>query len=84
MIVYLGSVMEKKSLVAAVRYIPFCTPYSVPADVILGEISINQALIIFLIMLICIIVIINVLGNVYERLVFNQLTVRELIKARRN
>ena len=81
--VYMGTFMEKKSLVAVARYIPFCTPYSVPADVLIGEISISRAMLIILIMLACIVVIINVLGNVYERLVFNQLSVKELIKNRK-
>jgi len=82
LVVYMGAFLEKKEMIGAARYIPFSAPYIVPADIILGNISVSQALIICGIMLVCIVVIIKLLGSIYEKLVFNQLSLKELIKSK--
>jgi ABC-type Na+ efflux pump permease subunit len=80
MVVYCGSFLEQKSLIAITRYIPFCTPYGAAADVLVGNITINQSIIIVLIMIISVVVILYLLSKVYERLVFNKLSLKELIR----
>lgn len=78
--IYMGTAMEKKSLVSVIRYIPFCAPYGVPVDVLLGEISIAQGLIIAVILALSTIAIIYILGKVYESLVFNSLSIKQLLE----
>lgn len=84
MVVYLGTIGERKSLIKVTRYIPFCTPYGSAADVLVGNITIKEALVMVVIMLLCIVAILYTLSKVYERLVFNKLSLKELIVKRRS
>ena len=79
MVVYLGIFMEQKALLGVVKYIPFCIPYSAAADVLVGNITIKESLIIILIMVVCVVAILYILARVYESLVFNKLSLKELI-----
>ena len=49
-------------------------------DILIGNIDIVQALIAIGIMLVSVIILVVILGNVYERLVFNKLSVKELMR----
>lgn len=76
---YMGVFTENSVCMNISKYVPICIPFIAPMDILIGNISVMEALMDIAIMLICTILLIIILGNVYERLVFNKLTLKELI-----
>ena len=60
-------------------YIPFSSVFVAPVNVLFGSMTIAEGLIITVIMIVCVIAMLKVLGTVYERLVFNTLSLKQLI-----
>lgn len=79
MIPYFGAFMQNEVCMNITKYVPICIPFTVPMDILIGNIDITQALIAIGIMLVSVVIVIVILGNVYERLVFNKMTIKELI-----
>lgn len=80
---YVGTFMQNETCINISKYVPICIPFTVPMDILIGNIDIAQALIAIGIMLVSVIIVIAILGNVYERLVFNKLTIKELMGKKR-
>lgn len=66
MVSYLGSLMEKKALLRIGRYVPFCSPFMLPADIMVGNMKMVEILISTAILLISTVIIIISTGKVYE------------------
>ena len=77
---YVGTFMQNQVCINISKYVPICIPFTVPMDILIGNIDIAQALIAIGIMLVSVIILVVILGNVYERLAFNKLSVKELMR----
>ena len=77
---YVGTFMQNQVCINISKYVQICIPFTVPMDILIGNIDIAQALIAIGIMLVSVIILVVILGNVYERLVFNKLSVKELMR----
>ena len=80
---YVGTFMQNQVCINISKYVPICIPFTVPMDILIGNIDIMQAFIAIGIMLVSVIIVVVILENVYERLVFNKLTIKELIGRRK-
>ena len=66
MVSYMGTLMEKKAIISVGRYIPVCSPFMLPADILVGNMKIYESLIALGILLATTILVIVGTGKVYE------------------
>lgn len=84
---YFAPIMESKGLQAAVRYIPFTSPFSVPVDLITGTIGPAAGIITLILLLIFTLFTIILSGRIYKGLVlytgqkFNLKVIGNILKA---
>lgn len=69
LVCYLGSLMEKESLLVVTRNIPFTIPFCVPVDLLTGAIGIGQGILSLFILLVFSALIIMLSGRIYKGLV---------------
>lgn len=69
LICYFGTLLEKESLLAVVRNIPFTIPFCVPVDLLTGAIGIGQGIVSTVILLVFSFLIIMLSGRIYKGLV---------------
>ena len=66
MVSYMGTLLEKKAIISVGRYVPICSPFMLPADILVGNMKIYESLISLGILLISTVVMIVATGKVYE------------------
>lgn len=66
MVSYMGSLLEKKALLRIGRYVPFCSPFMLPADIMVGNMKMIEVLISTAILIVSTIIVIIATGKVYE------------------
>ncbi len=66
MVSYMGTLLEKKEVIAVGRYVPICSPFMLPADILVGNMSTVESLISFGILILSTIIVIIATGKVYE------------------
>ena len=66
MVSYMGTLLEKKAIISVGRYIPICSPFMLPADILVGNMKIYESLISLGILLVSTILVILATGRVYE------------------
>ncbi len=68
-VTYFASLAESATVMTVCRYIPFTSPFSVPAEVLTGAISIWEALISFAILIVFSILVVIVSGKIYAGMI---------------
>lgn len=66
---YTTAPSSNETLLTALRYIPFTAPFSVPADLVIGSVSLGQGLISIAILIVFSILVIRLAGKIYKGLV---------------
>ncbi len=67
---YFGILLEKNELIEYGKYIPFCSPFILPGNIIFGDDSAWQNILATLILIISTIILMIITGKVYEMRVF--------------
>lgn len=68
-IAYFGSLMENNTLIALSKYLPLCSPFSLPANIVIGALSTAETAVSMGILAATTIVVIIITGRVYKALV---------------
>ncbi len=87
LVCYMGTLMEKESLLAVARNIPFTIPFCVPADLLTGAIGIGQGILSTVILLVFSVLVIMLSGRIYKGLVLyngEKVTMKNVIGILRN
>ncbi|MBR6642583.1 MAG: ABC transporter permease [Lachnospiraceae bacterium] len=82
LVCYMGTLMEKESLLAVARNIPFTIPFCVPADLLTGAIGIGQGILSTVILLVFSLLVIMLSGRIYKGLVLytgEKVTMKNLV-----
>lgn len=66
---YMGSLMENKTLIAISNYVPICSPFSLPANIVIGSMGAGEIAISLGILIVSTFVIIVATARVYSALV---------------
>lgn len=69
---YFSTLSENEVLTSIFRYIPVTSPFMIPADVMIGNISIGESILSLIIMSITLLILILITGNVYKGKIFNR------------
>jgi len=69
LVCYMGTLLEKESLLAVARNIPFTIPFCVPADLLTGAIGIGQGILSTVILVVFSVLVIMLSGRIYKGLV---------------
>ena len=72
--------MDNDICIMLMKYVPICIPFIMPFNVLIGIASITEGIMSCFIMILFIVILIVLLINVYEKLVFNTLTIKQLMK----
>lgn len=63
---YMGNLLEKKAIISIGRYVPVCSPFMLPADILVGNTKIYESFISLAILLLSTVIMIVATGKVYE------------------
>lgn len=69
LIAYMSAMFDKKALKIASDYVPICTPFSLPANILVGNMPINMCLVSTALLLVSTILLIPVTARIYKALV---------------
>ena len=66
MVSYMGNLLEKKAIISIGRYVPICSPFMLPADILVGNTKMYESFISLGILLLSTVIMIVATGKVYE------------------
>lgn len=66
MVSYMGTLLEKKAIISVGRYVPICSPFMLPADILVGNMKLWESLLSLGILVLSTIIMIIATGKVYE------------------
>ena len=66
MVSYMGTLLEKKAIISVGRYVPICSPFMLPADILVGNMKLWESLLSLGILVLSTIIMIVATGKVYE------------------
>lgn len=72
LLAYFATMIDNKAVFFIVRYVPLISPFSIPADILMGNVSIFQGIISLIILMITTVSIIFITGKTYKNRVFGK------------
>lgn len=72
LLAYFATMIDNKAVYFIVRYVPLISPFSIPADILVGNVSIFQGIISLIILIITTLSIVFITGKTYKNRVFGK------------